>query len=267
MAVTDDWDEPEEYFPAEWATMLETAEAIAALAGRYREAKLELLELIADGRLDLRHREIWQEVTSVAPAAGGQTIRGTQSERPFRFYCRKREAPALAPKGFWLRSDGWVVDLARIDWGKGTLIGTCAARVDDRGVARPAMRRGATGVLIKLGSVPMLPAGLTSGTSKQTNGIRGRNGPRQRKFNLAPVLAELECQIDTREIVRLGGVHDYGMQAKLEKEIVRLLNVRQPYDAEITAITEEGPSESTLRRKAKEIHSTWKAVAARREPV
>jgi hypothetical protein len=80
---------------------------------------------------------------------------------------------------------------------------------------------------------------------------RGRTGPRNKRWNLAPALAELESMIWNGEMeATFGSYNDYGVKAAIERHLLRRLPVG---DAE--------PSESTVERAATKIMAQWRAFS------
>ncbi len=72
--------------------------------------------------------------------------------------------------------------------------------------------------------------------------------PRNKKWPYAPVLAELESDIETGNMSRFGDLEDFGAQAKIERFIRNRLR----------EATGDEPPKSTVRAKAQVVMKQWK---------
>lgn len=150
--MAEDWDDDVETAPAQWLTLIEAMDVLVTTHSlSTAAAKDSILDLIADGRLKLRCQKAFEE------ADDGPINLGYRGKVRVRLPVSDKKSPAQTntshrsklgrPKGlphsYWLRSEGWAIEPARVDWPSGTLIGVrrCDQQRDSLEIARSQMIR------------------------------------------------------------------------------------------------------------------------------
>lgn len=269
--MDDDWGLDDEYVPNQWVTLIGAANAIVENAGfSYHAAKRDLLELISDGLLEMRSRDVMEEADIGRinwDSFKGQQCHRNQSDIGFRFRGHEPDNTMPMVSRFWCRQDAWVIDLGRIDWTAGILVGTRPTEMkigSTNSGGRLITRRAARGLTIRLSSIPFLRTSLSIEGSAPTQLETKLNvgfpdsdqkkydpsAPRMKKHNLLEIMIRLKSEIENGKISRLGGPCDYGMKSKLEAEILNLWSETDKGGDE--------PGESTIRRRADELMKIWR---------
>jgi hypothetical protein len=251
----------------EWIEPLDAVHWLSSKLGSDCAAKSAIAERLRDGAIVCCH--VWMskgpDMGPVSNKRPKYPVRGTEhSFPPWVSPVQLGEGLAMLGGEFWSYSDDWDADLKRWDWRSGVFVASreemTVVTVD--GIPTRQMKSGlrtrmvVSGIRFNKedidkivgGEDPKQSAGRDSAkpvSRKPPN--RGRTTPRRKKFDYGLVLARLESEIDSGEISVLGNVEDYGMQAQLEKRIIRELT-----DGD------ESPSESTARRRAAKLMAIWR---------
>lgn len=248
-----------------WVDPLEAVHLLAPHCGGDGYAKSAIAERLIDGAIKCSF--VWscdcidfgtiphsRPVVSENPFAPGTAFSVTPP-RPLR-------SRSMLGGAFKNYSDDWLRDQRRWDWVSGTFVGVRtgeeslnslldAQRKTSRVLARMYVVHGAQFDVFHIEKLALsISQKSTLKSFERFKSLgRGRTKPRNKKYNLSPVLAKLESEILSGEIQRLGKLTDVGVQASLEREIAANFS---PDDC---------PSESTIRRKVQKLMAAWRAIS------
>lgn len=247
--------------PVEWIDPREAVHWLSQRIGGDAAAKSAIAERFRDGAIEC----------SIVWMSQGPDIGPVSNRRPrFPVLSSKpsgtswvtpinRGSKPLKLGGALLRfSDDWDADQKRWDWQRGIFIFsnnlTSIVRVNEIPIeerkSQLRYRLVVSGIRFSSKDVKRIVEGENPNSVEAdgSTGKRGRSGPRRKKFNYGPILSRLESEISNGKISRLGNVSDFGMQAKLEREITR----------ELTDDDGLEPSETTVRRTTTRLMEMWK---------
>ena len=275
MSGQDDWDDPDDFIADEWISLLGAVDLVAsATTIGYIAAKTDILEMVADGRIDLRCQKVREEA-DIGELSWGLLdklkMHPRQKSRGFKFKCHHLNEPMPMSSRFWSGTDGWRIDPAKVDWKVGMIIGVKPADLLESFTADSSLlltRRAATGIVVRISSMQaLLPKGgvhelrkpkkLSTPASILDRKKHGRSRPRIKEYKQGPVLAHLEEDILNGKISRFGKVTDRGVRAKLICYLI----------AALTTQNGRVPSHSTGGRLADYIMKIWQQYPEPSEPI
>ena len=247
--------------PVEWIDPIEAVHWLSHRIGGDAPAKSAIAERLRDGAIECSI--VWMsQGPDVGPVSYGRPrfpVLGSKANlTSWVTRIHRASAPLMLGGGFLGCSDDWDADQKRWDWQNGVILFSY----------QPVSTIWIDGVLTEVTKTKFRCRIVVSGirfnnkdvkriVESETpilaevagrNAKRGRSGPRMKKFSDGPYFARLEWEILSGEISRLGKVSDFGVQAKLEREIT----------LELTEYDGLEPSESTVRRHAKKLMEMWK---------
>lgn len=163
MNEQDGWDDQEDYLLDEWVSLSEAVRMLGAnTSSSYISAKADIIELIADCKLQLRSQKVREEADiGVLKWGMRDDIKAyaRQQDKGFKFNARNQHEPMPMANGFWGRTDGWCIDASRVNWEDGTIVGLRPTRQKEilNQDHNPLFtRRAATGVIVKVNSIRAL---------------------------------------------------------------------------------------------------------------
>jgi len=245
----------------EWINPIDAVHWLSPKIGGDAAAKSTIVERLRDGAIECSF--VWMSVgPDIGPISNKRPnypIIGAKSGTgSWVTPIHRGKGPIILGWAIWHYSDDWDADLNRWNWREGVLVAssypTSAVVVDGVPINELKMkarkRMVVSGVRFSRDDIAKIFGGneavFEEARSSSTN--RGRKGPRRKKFNYGPVLAQLQSEILSGAISRLGHFDEYGAQASLESEITEKLT--RP-DGSI-------PAESTVRRRAVELMVLWR---------
>lgn len=252
---------PELKTPVVWIDPIDAVHLLSHRMGGDAAAKSAIAERFRDGAI--KCSLVWMsEGPDVGPVSHERPRFPVLSSKPsygsWVSRIHKGPTPLILGDAFLRYSDDWEADLQRWDWKSGLFIlsyqPVSTLWIDgvlaDATKAKFRNRIVMSGIRFNSADIKRIVESENPNFSIKAGGTRtrGRSGPRQKKFDYGPVLARLQSEILTGEIDRLGGSEDFGVQAKLEREIVR----------ELTDDDGLEPSETTVRRIAKKLIEMWR---------
>lgn len=258
--------------PVEWLNPLDAVHWLAPHVGGDASAKKAISDRLKDGAVECAC--VWIcEGLDVGPLPTRRPPVGSDLSHPGMAFWLSPPTPRATEIGLggaiFAYSDDWARDLERWDWPSGTIVtskreGATVQSVDATGKPVTAVaptRMVAFGVRLsredieRINRSPETVGNSSLEAGKEERPKRGKSGPRPKKFFAGRIKARLEAEIANGELnKRYGSVSRYGVQSALEREIAESFG------------SDDCPSESTIRRWAKELMTAWRRFEGVPEP-